>query len=411
MSGSSVDAFYHATMYKIEKKNQFRKKQIKKFAPISHKYKKIALSNNKEKLNSVFKAKRIQEMKHPRFFDSDKDFHEYIKRFPLYKCFEGNISINDYFPCLLFDNQKAWFYKDEQGSIRYYTKVNKGIPISLDVIDLLEILYGINSFEAKSLFLQWTGASIKDTFYENALRTRYLNNHAQFSQLMSSRSDFNKLLMPLNIVYEEMLKIGISPNYLTTTAYEFEVFFVSTRYLEARLGTLHYSNISRILNMLNGLGFIHKVEISELPSATQKRIVAWTKAMGYTKPVSFFKIPDIESELEMIKERIVYAIGKKITYRKATTLLKSDIDAYLMGETTVSETTYITDVFASVLDEYGYVSKTLLLQQLEGAIKKNQIEDIWKELLEEHRCIYIKPNKAMKAHYNLSNLEYIAIKK
>ena len=50
--------------------------------------------------------------------------------------------------------------KDEQKHYRYYTKTKNGLPISLDLVDFLEIYYDITAIEAKSLFFKWTNHNL-----------------------------------------------------------------------------------------------------------------------------------------------------------------------------------------------------------------------------------------------------------
>lgn len=361
-------------------------------------------------LQMVFQPDYIIDAKHPKSFKSDAAFHEYLKSFPLYKCFPKEIQVkNGYFDCLFFEKQIAWFYQDEQKHFRYYTKTKNGFPISLDMIDFLEIYYDITALEAKSLFLKWTNASIQDTFYENHLRTRYEENDVLFDYLIEENPKYEKLLNSLSFVYKELLKIGRTPDYLTSLAYEIELFFASTRYLSARIGYLDHTNISRILNMLDAIGLIEKVEIDCLSANTRNKIMKWSKSMGYKKTVGFFRIPSILEKEKEIKAKLDYCFKEKLSYRDANTLFKIDIELYMHGKSKPKNKEFLNE-FKRILEQKAYVRKSDFISK-DNHWKKSEIEEMWDFCVKELNLIYQRPNKEMLFHYELSSFEYIAIPK
>jgi hypothetical protein len=71
----------------------------------------------------------------------------------------------------------------------------------------------------------------------------------------------------------------------------------------------------------------------------------------------------------------------------------------------------IEDAFVYHLNTYQYVRKSDIFKLGEGLWSKKEIEEQWSKLLDKYGVIYVKPNKAMKNHFELNSLEYIAIRK
>lgn len=399
-------------MKDIEHRLSWREMQIKQYAPISYKYKKAMLKKDRERVAELFNPSYIQSYKHQRHFSSDEEFHNYLKKFPLHNCFLENNQLQVYFDCMLFEGNTAWFYMDQDGHVRYYTRKGYGFPISLDLLDFIEICFSVNHFEAKSLFLQWSNAMIQDSLYEQTLRLRYEDNLIDFEGLLEE-SSVSKSLLPVYEVYRELLTIGASPNYLTITAYESEIFFASSRYLAARLNRSDHTVISRSINYLNAIGLIEKVGINDLSMSMQDKVKKWTKQMGYTNPVTLLKIPSLAENMSIILEKISIAQKIKVTYRNATTNAKERINE----ETkliTLHEDTKINALqlkFEDSLIEKGYVYMREIVMHFEGLLTKGEIEREWFLLLERYDCLYVRPNKEMKKTYGLISNEFVAILK
>ncbi|MBG9694166.1 hypothetical protein ABD91_25880 [Lysinibacillus sphaericus] len=411
-TSSGISAYYHAKMKDIEHRLSWREMQIKQYAPISYKFKKAMLKKDRERVAALFNLSYIQSYKHHLHFSSDEEFHIYLRKFPLHNCFLENNQLQVYFDCMLFEGYTAWFYMDQDGHVRYYTRKGYGLPISLDLLDFIEICFSVNHFEAKSLFLQWSNAMIQDSLYEQTLRLRYEDNLTNFEGLLE-KSSVSKSLSPVYEVYRELLTIGASPSYLTITAYESEIFFASSRYLAARLNKTDHTVISRSINYLNAIGLIEKVGIADLSLSMQVAMKKWTKQMGYTNPVTLLKIPSLKQNMSTVLERINIARKMNVTYRNATANAKGRIieesKVIKLNENTRLRALQLK--FEDSLIEKGYVQMQEMIMYFEGLLTKSEIKREWHSLLEVYDCSYVKPSGQMKKAYGLFSNEYVAILK
>lgn len=405
--------FYHATMQDYEKRHHKYTSQqaVSDKRAISQKEKKQLLQIESNYNRSWFEPSRISTLSHPSSFQNTKAFHLYITNYPITNCFTTELTEDIPFPCIFTEGNSAWVHADKEGHYRYYSQHKKELIVAYDLIDLIQITENVSPIDVYDVFQEWIGAEIEKDTNERKVLDKYQKNLVRFNNLLHTKGEVSSFLKPLQSVYEELQFIASSPEYFAKQIHEQNLFFASTRYLAERIGSIHHTNVSRIINALDAIGLIQKVAAKEITPVYQKYVKEWTNRMGYKQAVGFFIIPSLEDvEKEMMK-RVRKIKSFKLSYRDFTNTKKEELFGKKREKEVSPLEIELGERFNRLLILKGHVSKDFLIQsryteEVEEIVKKK-----WNVWVKEANCICIRPSKEMQKKMYLKGFGYIAIPK
>lgn len=405
--------FYHATMQDYEKKHRKKSSQqaLLQKRVISHKEKKQLLQVEANYNRSWFNPNRISTLEHPTYFENVKAFHQYITTYPITNCFTTPLEEDIPFPCIFTEGNSAWVYADQEGHYRYCSQYKKELTIAFDLIDLIQITENVSPIEVYDVFQEWIGAEVGEEPTEKKILDKYQDNLTRFHNLLHSKEEVASFLKPLQAVYEELQYIASSPEYLTKQIHEQSLFFASTRYLAEKIGSIHHTNVSRIINALDAIGLIRKVTTAEITPLYKKYVKEWTNRLGYKQAVGFFIIPHLEDvEKEMIR-KIRKIKSLKLSYRDFTNTKKTELFGSKQEIEISSLEVELMERFNRLLILKGHVSKNFLIQSKNTKEAEEIVKKRWNSWVKNANCQCIRPTKEMQKKMHLKGFGYIAVPK
>lgn len=413
----------------------YRKKQKEEEVWLNNVINKLK-SSQKKRFDFVqhFQPKEIQKQLSNSFvwIETYDEFFRLLSCIDIGKCFNPPIPLNTFFPCYMVEGNIAWISLDKEGHCRYFSKPKRNhYVISLDLLDLVEIYYGVSTSEAVKILLEYLSIGVKEESWKDQQRKKYQQNRYflhhlhEYPHLSSLISDHLHLLEMLN-------DLGESNLFNTQYVYQgHNLFFVSNSYLVNLVKNMSLSKTNRLLNLFATLGFIQKVPPHCIPPFLfqQSRRISELKKVGNC--INYYIVLSFEVVAEEAERRAELLISNGIRF---SNISKSGIERVFGRE--FAESIYVQSVqknknkrnkqrliiekyleeyFVRLLNEYGYVTKSMVLSfpipELEEKQKKRYLNEMWSYLLKTHQCEYFKPSKKIKEKLRLSSFEYIATKK
>lgn len=325
--------------------------------------------------------------------------------------------LNEYFDCYFMKTSngspyKAWFYKDYNGIIRYYTKnpIDHLEGWAFDSIDLYGMLIGkgkvLNHDEEK--YLRHIGYNLvrKDqpmnySPYVSSERNRLLNIKSILSD-MNKNSEFQGINNTMYAVLDTLLDEALTRTFEHGHFDEHDktMFFMSNKELSHRLKSNHADKdikssitvINNSINLLAVLGFVRKLSDEDLFRGEDNNTLGKTRkeyAKNGWNQINYYTIEDIPSgywinkQLEKLdnkkvtinnvtQKRLIRAVGKELTDK-----------IYVLDDLSVKRPEYHYErkeyarKFLMLIRDKGFVTK----EGLSGVIPSKNVENrMWTEL-------------------------------
>lgn len=427
--------FYYITMKDFERREYYKTKK---------KYKKLD-SNEKRELFNIIRNKRDEVFNIRKLCQNiltrHLEINNYEELFDFFSSinfidFIRNANILDtYFRCNILKGNLAWISKSDIGHYRYFSKSKNSETIGFDLIDLLEIYFGLSTSQTIEHVIKLFKIKFMEGIWMNEQNKKYISNLT----IIHNADKYLKPDYPLVYKYiRKHLKILETINVLGNInvkkkEFSFEnhnIFFASNSYIADFLGNYTISTTNKILNLFAVLGFIRKVPEENIPPQLlhESKVIAEKRNLGNI--ITYYIVPHMMDVLDIAKERafimeqhnirysniskekISFAFGKEF----ANQIYVQEIQKNKLKNTTPI---YLVQRcleynFLELLENNSYVSKKELIEvNIPNTTinqRKREIEKIWKSLIIKHNLKFVKPSNAMKEKYNLKNNEYIVVK-
>lgn len=302
----------------------------------------------------------------PRSVKTHEQFTRYILRQNLFanifvdlQQYEGKNS----FPCILFPENWASISKDDQGIYHYFTNRSGGISKSLNIFDLVEIIFSregetFTNIRRKLMQIlrcsypeaQWEMKQINKTRINSGIINNAETNwNNQYPSLFKLTRSYLDILLAMN---------SHSEKYVNSKEFSYKkesLFFLSSRFLADMLDR-DPSNVRRAINLYACLGLIEKVppNVEAFPLEFLQSAIRIRGNNNDHKLVTFFIIPSYTQKLLQSAE----AKAKKLLDNKITNIIKINEKKIVMA-------------FGEEFARSIYYAKEIDLKQL---VKQSQVD-------------------------------------
>jgi hypothetical protein len=427
--------FYYMTMKDYER----REKKARKIHPhiVRRVYpteKARLVQSGNEIYASLFNFKSLRKhMDKSIKIESYEELFGYLSHLPIHECMNPAISLNTFFPCKYIFGNYAWITQDAGGHYRYFSKKKSGDVVSFDLLDLIEIAYGISTMEAVDKATEIFSIRFMEDFWKRDQKEKYLRNYQFINSELQNENRFPalyKCLREFSPLLEAMNALGTLHIHKKEYSHkEQNLFFASSSHIANFMGTYTSSKIVKLLNLFAVVGLIEKVPASDLHPIFLKESSKITERRCLGNMISFYIVHSFEQVAEEAERRAVLLDRNGIRY--------SNISKTVLGKVfdiDFSDRIYVQTVqknkkqqnkrlevvqhdleinFLLIAREKQIVTKSMVLEkevrELTDKQKKHHLNQIWTYLMEKYNCEYIKPTLEMKKHFDLNSSEYIAI--
>jgi len=353
---------------------------------------------------------------------SYQDLYIYFAKTNLFNCLDTPKSlINQFFPCLFFPEHFAWISTNQTGHMRYFSKKHGDVTISMDFMDLLEVYYGIEREDAVKRLLGRLQLNVKEQEWIESQNLKYRKNHTFFDEIGTDMnlSTVSTYVAPYLEVWKLLNEIGLDMTHKEIASYKGDnIFFVSSRYLSAQLGTYSTSMINKIINGFCAIGLMRKVPTEHIPAdwLREANIIATKKRLSST--VSFYTIPSISDNISSLVQNAnilkeagltfsqITSVKLKKVFENHESLYIQPIQAYKKKRNV--PTSYIQDIEED-MKKLNFLSKEWL-----GKTYPEMSLDEWRlQVLPWLNATYDKrkPTKKMKNEQQLLTNNYVYVPK
>lgn len=325
---------------------------------------------------------------------------------------------NQYYPCILIKENFSWISCDEKGEYRYFSAKPDGRVFVFDILDLMQINYGMNYKQLMDFFKKGLFINIKNEFLR-AESEKYIDNIEKISQIEKKDSVLKSVLKNKEDVYSELNRIGLENLFSKTLSYEKNaIFFASTSYIQKRLDYKYSSStINKVINMFSTIGLINKIQEQDIPMEFREGNVK--KVKNFT---SYYSIVDLKENIDYCEKRAKVLHDNNLTYYNLTKKKVLDVFGNDVYEEVYVQKTYegkynsgneeklLLDIFFDVYKERGYVSKELFYELSPSTYSKTFVFSKFDSIVKENGFRMVKPNNRLKNRFSLVNNTSIAIK-
>lgn len=304
---------------KVEKQEDIRYKAL-------NKKEKVLLAKALKKNNELFRnittnsTTIITKTQQNITVKTYKDAVEHLITLDLTKVLNLNVVLGENFKCKIVNGNIASVNRDANGHYKYFLRSRDGKnKIVLDIVDLFEIIYNVNYYKAVNIACKLTKIDVEENTWANMQKIRYVDNIAE----IENANDEMAVRYPALFKYiekhlyllEKMNNIGIANIATQKEALDGEsIFFVSTNFIEKDLentaNAKDQSTINRVLNMFCALGLVEKVPTKKVPKHMISRAMQKTENEKYNFTVTFYKIPEMTTEVLLEAEKRVVKLKK-----------------------------------------------------------------------------------------------------
>lgn len=326
--------------------------------------------------------------------------------------------LNQYYPCMLIDENFSWIGCDENGEYRYFSSKPNGRVFVFDILDLIQINFKMNYKEMIDFFKSNLSIIIKNEFLRIESQ-KYLDNIDTMRSMKDNNFELDKVLKNKEDIYIELNNIGLENLFSKTLCYgQNAMFFASTKYIRSRLFCKYsISTINKVVNLFSTVGLITKVQEHEIPlefRESNKR-----KVKNFT---SYYSIPNLEENFEGCLKKIKVLNENNLSYYNLTKKQVLEVfgeetfaDVYVQEtyngkHNSMNEKTCLLDIFFDIYKEKGYVSKEDFYQSAPSSYSKTFVFKEFDEILKSNGFRLVKPNNRMKKKFSLSSNSSIAVK-
>lgn len=278
--------------------------------------------HNTDRIQQFHIRSDIDKEKFP-VIKSTQEFEHYIQRENAFGKVFGNLDMveDEWYYCDFIAGNDAWISKDEAGVYRYFSKARWDGTISLNIFDMVEIVFGRsddaeNAFQsARSLLANLFGLTLKDEWVLQQAQ-KYQSN------LQYIRGERKDLEQAYPAVFQFIQKYYAILEYFNdhqedklyrVFSYENQhVFFSATNRIKGKL-KISQSTVTRSINMLTLLGLIIKIPHQKIPGRMLEisdAILSYRMNQGYVggRRITFYTIPEFSNETLQFAEKVVITL-------------------------------------------------------------------------------------------------------
>lgn len=427
--------YYYLTMKEFERAEEHKNKRKSKKLE-SHE-KQVLHEELKSKLSGIFSFSRLQNsIVHKSIsINTYDELFSFFSKANMFEFIREAKTLNDFFPCSIIAGNYAWISKTENGHYRYFSKSKETNTIGFDLIDLLEIYFGLSTAEAveKSVkefnikFMEDVWAEKQNNKYQSHLQMIHKGRgqiKQQYPVLFDCLEGHFNVLEVMNVIASLNIK-------KQEFAYEGQnIFFASTSYIANLLGDYTLSTTNKMINLFAVLGLIKKVEEEHVPSQLlqKSKMIAEKRNLGniisyYIIPAMMDVLPEAEKRAEILLEnhisysninraKIAFVFGEDF----ARTIYVQEVQKNKIKKSELPDTIHhlLEKNFLEIICKNGYTTKKQVakkhIRKTTAKDREKELEKIWKSLLVNHQLTYTKPSKSLKEEYGLKTNEYIALR-
>ena len=325
---------------------------------------------------------------------------------------------DQYYPCILIKENYSWISCDDKGEYRYFSSKPNGRIFVFDILDLIQINYGMNYKELMEFFSEGLSVNIKNEFLR-AESEKYLSNIDSIDSLSNDNCELKTILKNKEDIYSELNKIGLENLFSKTLTHDANaIFFASTSYIQKRLNCKYSSStINKVINMFSTVGLVNKVQEQDIPLEFREGNIR--KVQNFT---SYYSIPDLRENLDSCKKKAKVLCDNNLTYYNLTKKRVLEVFGEGVFEEVYVQKTYdgkynsqnekacLLEIFFNTYKERGYVSKELFYQHAPNTYSKTFIFNEFDAIVKSNGFKMVKPNNRLKKRFSLKNNSSIAIK-
>lgn len=428
-----VGILYYITMMKFERKEREKRKKRAITRRVSPTEKIQLIQEYRDEWTNIFQFKEIQKEMKPQnlHIESYQELYQLLSHIDIGKCFSPAIPTNKFFDCYLFKGNTAWISITTKGHYRYYSKKRKSGTVSFDFLDLIEIYYGVPTYEAIDKIVRSFSICFMEDVWKKTLQNKYKRNEdfiidrlPHYPHVFALLSENARLLNTLNI-------LGNFHIYKKEYQYKDQnVFFASGSHIAHFLETSNVSKVNQFINLFSVLGLIEKVPSFHIHPVFLKESTDIVDRRNLGNRINYYIVHDFEKVMATAEKRAELLVRHGVRY---SNMSKATIEK-IFGSS-FAEAIYVQTVqknkkqvnkqrstiekrleahFQRALNEMGYVTKSTILSMplpdIEPKQAKNYLNQIWGYLMETYQCSYKKPTKKVKQELELDSFEYIARK-
>lgn len=426
--------FYYITMKQYERK--IRDETIKRIRRVNVSEKLKLIRNEGSNFAERFDFRSLKRFVPPStHIESYADLFQLLAQLPIEQCINPSVPLDTFFPCIFINGNYAWISANPNGHYRYFTKRKGGEVIGFDLLDLVEVSYKLSTFDAIQKIADLLSLQISEDQWRKEQKEKYFRNY-QFLFNFFQNKQTSSLTVSLYLhecfpVLDALNGLGVFHIHKKQYAYKGQnVFFASSSHLALHINGFSSSKVAKMINLLAVLGFIEKVPISAIHPSLLAEAVKIRDRRNLGNMIGFYIVHSFEVVLREAEKRADLLAASGVRY---SNLSKGFIKA-IFGPDFVdsiyvqiiqknkkqpekkSSTLYshLEQHFAKLLDQYGFVTKSMVLSQpIEGYTDKqcrSHLNQVWSFLIQKYGCNYQKPTREMKQKYGLSSSEFVAIK-
>lgn len=427
--------YYYLTMKDFEREEE--RKHSKKSRKLTAQEKMELHLRLKDELEQRLSFSNLKKHISPKSvkINNFDDLFSFFSKVNLFHLIPLAEQLDTFIPCCLIDGNVGWISKNQEEHFRYFSKGTNQQTIGFDLLDLLEIYYGCNTSEAieravKDFKIQF----IEGQWVENQNK-KYLSNltliHTAHHRIQKQYPILFQYIQPHLKVLETMNVLGSINIRKQEFSYRHEnIFFASNAYIANFLGNYTLATTNKVINLFAVLGLIEKVKESDIPGQLlyESKVIADKRNLGNI--ISYYIVPPMIDRLDEAEKRAILLSKNSVYY---TNINRTRI-AFVFGEEfaqkiyvqeiqknkkkkstmPASIQTILSNYLLELIETSGYATKSKVAKKyIRNTTQKDreqELEKIWKGLLNQHQLRFIKPTKELKAKFGLKSNEYIVIR-
>ena len=304
---------------KVKKQEDIRYKAL-------NKKEKVLLAKALKKNNELFRnittnsTTIIEKIKQNITVKTYKDAVAHLITLDLSKVLILNVVLGENFKCKIVNGNIASINIDTDGHYKYFSKSIDGKnKIVLDIVDLFEIIYNVNYYKAVNIACKFAKIEVEENTWANMQKIKYADNVAEienaYEEMAVRYPVLFKYIEKHLYLLEKMNNVGMANIATQKEAIDGEsIFFVSTNFIEKDLentaNAKDQTTINRVINMFCSLGLVEKVPTKKVPKHMMARAMQKTENEKYNFTVTFYKIPEMTTEVLLEAERRVVKLKK-----------------------------------------------------------------------------------------------------
>lgn len=427
--------YYYLTMKDFERGEG--RKVKKKSQKLSTQEKQMLHNQLKDRLDEIFSITSLKKSIAPKKvrINNYEQLFDFFSQSNMFEFVNGVKLLDTYFKCSILDGNFAWISKDERGHFRYFSKNTNHVVFGFDLIDLLEIYYGVPATETIERAVKELKINFMEDIWARNQNEKYLSNltviHGakkiignDFPFLFNCLDGQLKVLETINVI----ANINIKKQEFSYLGHN--IFFASNSYIANFLNDYPLSTTNKVINLFAVLGLIQKIKEDDIPSTLlhESKMIADNRNLGNI--ISYYIVPPILDVLAEANYRAEVLSKNGISYSNinrakiafvfgeefANNIYVQNIQKNKIRKSNIPKHIHklLEDNLLKILDSKGFATKKMIAKKRLGKTtikdREKELNKIWKALVLKHQLKYIKPNEEMKLKFGLKTNEYILMR-